>query len=203
MSQTTPETIVIRAEPIELSQLLKFAGIFGSGGEAKFAINSGEVTVNGAVELQARKKILGGQTVEIAGRTLLVKLGAAPAVKAKAAPKPAAKPVAKAAAQAKPAATGAPRAATKSFSKPAGEAAWAGEAKAVRTGQPGKPAAAGGYAKPAGGGVKPAARAKPVRDDDGYEDESPRGKPAASEASQRTFFYTELLKAQQAKRKKR
>ncbi len=199
MSQTTPETIVIRAEPIELSQLLKFAGLFGSGGEAKFAINSGEVTVNGVVELQARKKILGGQTVEIAGRTLLVKLGAPSAVKAK----PAAKPVAKAATKPKPAAAPVARAPAKSFAKPAGATAWAGETRGVRTGQPGKPASTGGYAKPAGGGAKPVARAKPVREDDGYEDAPSRSKPAVSAAGQRTFFYSELLKAQQAKRKKR
>jgi len=41
------------------------------------------------------------------------------------------------------------------------------------------------------------------RSDDGYEDEQPKEKPALSAAGQRTFFYTELLKAQQSKRKKR
>lgn len=172
MSQNTPETIVIHAEPIELSQLLKFAGIFGSGGEAKFAINSGEVTVNGAVELQARKKILGGQTVEIAGRTLLVKLGAASAVKAKV--KPVVKPTG-----VKPATNAAPRA------KVAAE----------------KPR---GFAKPPGGS-RPAKKAPAYREraDDGYEDEPLKEKAAPSATVQRTFFYTELLKAQQAKRKKR
>ena len=73
-SQSTPEAITIRAEPIELSQLLKFAGLFDSGGEAKHAINSGKVTVNGAVETAARKKIFAGTTVACAGRTLVVKL---------------------------------------------------------------------------------------------------------------------------------
>ena len=69
-----PEEITIRAEPIELSQLLKFAGLFDSGGEAKHAINNGGVTVNGAVETAARKKIFAGTVVKDAGRTLLVKL---------------------------------------------------------------------------------------------------------------------------------
>ena len=68
-----PEKIEIRAEPIELTQLLKFAGIFESGGEAKHAINNGEVTVNGVVETAARKKILGGFVIGCAGRTLVVK----------------------------------------------------------------------------------------------------------------------------------
>jgi len=79
MSQTpstsqSPEEITIRAEPIELSQLLKFAGVFDSGGEAKHAINNGQVTVNGAVETAARKKVFAGTTVRCAGRTLIVKL---------------------------------------------------------------------------------------------------------------------------------
>jgi ribosome-associated protein len=67
------EEITIREEPIELSRLLKFAGIFDSGGEAKFAINGGAVTVNGLVETAARKKIFVGSTVVCAGRTLVVR----------------------------------------------------------------------------------------------------------------------------------
>ncbi len=69
----TPEKIEIRADPIELTQLLKFAGLFDSGGEAKHAINNGEVTVNGAVETAARKKILHGAVITCSGRTLVVK----------------------------------------------------------------------------------------------------------------------------------
>ena len=68
-----PEQIEIRADPIELTQLLKFAGLFDSGGEAKYAINHGEVTVNGAVEKAARKKIVHGDRIGCAGRTLVVK----------------------------------------------------------------------------------------------------------------------------------
>ena len=68
------EEIKIRAEPIELSQLLKFSGVFDSGGEAKHAINNGEVKVNGVVETAARKKIAAGATVAAAGRTLVVRL---------------------------------------------------------------------------------------------------------------------------------
>jgi len=68
------EEIKIRAEPIELSQLLKFAGVFDSGGEAKHAINNGEVMVNGVVEKAARKKISAGATVASGKRTLVVRL---------------------------------------------------------------------------------------------------------------------------------
>ena len=74
-SQSNTEEIKIRAEPIELSQLLKFAGLFDSGGQAKHAINNGEVKVDGAVETAARKKIHGGAKVECAGRVLLVRVG--------------------------------------------------------------------------------------------------------------------------------
>jgi len=68
------EEIKIRAEPIELTQLLKFAGIYESGGEAKHAINDGQVTVNGVLEKAARKKISAGDTVVCSGRTLKVAL---------------------------------------------------------------------------------------------------------------------------------
>lgn len=71
---SAPEEITIRAEPIELSQLLKFAGLFDSGGEAKHAINNGLVKVNDAVETAARKKIFAGTRVQCGDRTLLVKL---------------------------------------------------------------------------------------------------------------------------------
>ncbi|MBC8011252.1 MAG: RNA-binding S4 domain-containing protein [Burkholderiales bacterium] len=67
------EKIEIRADPIELTQLLKFAGLFDSGGEAKHAIIKGQVTVNGVVETAARKKILDGAIIGCAGRTLVVK----------------------------------------------------------------------------------------------------------------------------------
>lgn len=68
------EVIKIRAEPIELAQLLKFAGVFDSGGEAKHAIQNGEVTVNGAVETAVRKKIVAGTTVACADRVLVVRV---------------------------------------------------------------------------------------------------------------------------------
>ena len=67
------EKIEIRADPIELTQLLKFAGLFDSGGEAKHAVNGGQVTVNGAVEKAARKMIMNGDVITCAGRTLVVK----------------------------------------------------------------------------------------------------------------------------------
>jgi ribosome-associated protein len=73
-AQPAPEDIQIRAEPIELSRLLKFAGLFESGGEAKHAIQNGEVTVNGAVETAVRKQIHAGAIVGCAGRRLRVRV---------------------------------------------------------------------------------------------------------------------------------
>ena len=66
--------ITIQAEPIELCQLLKFAGLASSGGEAKQVINDGLVTVNGAIETQKRKKIVSGDVVIYADHTLTVQV---------------------------------------------------------------------------------------------------------------------------------
>ena len=67
--------IVVREEPIELCQLLKFAGLAGSGGEAKMAIAEERVNVNGVVETRKRWKLLAGDVVEFGGERLVVRLG--------------------------------------------------------------------------------------------------------------------------------
>ena len=66
--------IAIRAEPIELCQLLKFAGLAESGGEAKQLISQGDVFVNGVVETQKRKKIKAGDRVTYGAQTIRVTL---------------------------------------------------------------------------------------------------------------------------------
>ncbi len=50
-------------EFIPLNTLLKFLNLVMSGGEANQAIEAGEVSVNGAVEHQKRKKIRAGDKV--------------------------------------------------------------------------------------------------------------------------------------------
>ncbi len=55
--------IFISTEFIRLDALLKFAAVTQSGGEAKFFIQEGEVTVNGEVCVQRGKKIRPGDTV--------------------------------------------------------------------------------------------------------------------------------------------
>lgn len=67
--------ITVRAVPIELCQFLKFGGLAESGGAAKQAVAEGSVTVNGAVETQKRKKLVAGDRVTFAGRTIVVHLG--------------------------------------------------------------------------------------------------------------------------------
>lgn len=58
------KNIEINAEPIALYQLLKFEALVSSGGEAKVAIDNGQVLVNGKVETRRRKKIMFDDTIE-------------------------------------------------------------------------------------------------------------------------------------------
>lgn len=74
-SDQTPRTITVRAEPIELCQLLKFAGLADTGGAAKAIINDGRVLLNGTVETQKRKKVMAGDRVTLGDETIVVQLG--------------------------------------------------------------------------------------------------------------------------------
>jgi ribosome-associated protein len=67
-------TVIVRSEPIELCQLLKFAGLSDSGGEAKQTISEGKVLLNGHVETQKRKKIRVGDRVTLGAVTLTITL---------------------------------------------------------------------------------------------------------------------------------
>ena len=53
---------------IDLQDYLKFAGLVGTGGEAKFLIQAGEVRLNGEVEIRRRKKIRRGDVVQLDGQ---------------------------------------------------------------------------------------------------------------------------------------
>jgi ribosome-associated protein len=50
---------------VELHQLLKLTGICDSGGAGKHLVASGDVRVDGIVELRKTCKIRGGQRVEV------------------------------------------------------------------------------------------------------------------------------------------
>lgn len=52
---------------VELNQLLKLVGICDSGGAGKMLVASGEVTVDGEVELRKTCKIRAGQTIGLQG----------------------------------------------------------------------------------------------------------------------------------------
>ena len=67
--------VKIRQEPTELCKILKFENLVGSGGEAKSAIAEGRVLVNGTVETRKRKKIVSGDVIEFAGRTIRIIAG--------------------------------------------------------------------------------------------------------------------------------
>lgn len=66
------EQIKIKDEYIKLGQVLKLAGMVGSGVEAKLAIQNGEVLVNGEVEMQRGKKIHPGDVIAFQGEEVQV-----------------------------------------------------------------------------------------------------------------------------------
>ena len=66
------ENIIITTEFIKLQDLLKFANMVGTGGEAKIIIQEGEVKVNGEVCTMRGKKIRPGDVVELDGQLLMV-----------------------------------------------------------------------------------------------------------------------------------
>ena len=58
---------IVKTEFIKLQDLLKFAGLVETGGEAKELIQGGEVRVGGEVCLQRGKKIRPGDDVLFGG----------------------------------------------------------------------------------------------------------------------------------------
>lgn len=66
------ETIKITTEFIKLQDLLKFASLVSTGGEAKIVIIEEEVTVNGEICTQRGKKIRPGDVVKYNGREISV-----------------------------------------------------------------------------------------------------------------------------------
>ena len=66
------KTVKIHTEYIKLDDLLKFAGVLGSGGQAKAVIADGLVKVDGEVCTMRGKKLRPGDVVAFAGRELTV-----------------------------------------------------------------------------------------------------------------------------------
>lgn len=67
------KTISITTEYIKLQDLLKFAGVSDTGGEAKVDIQEGRVKVNGEVCTMRGKKLRPGDTAELSGVRLRVR----------------------------------------------------------------------------------------------------------------------------------
>lgn len=65
--------IYIKDEFIKLGQALKFAGLVGSGVDAKFVIQDGKVKVNGETDTRRGKKLYDGDCFEFEGTMVTVK----------------------------------------------------------------------------------------------------------------------------------
>lgn len=66
------EVVRLRDEYIKLSQAMKAAGLVDSGVDAKYAIQDGEVKVNGQIEYQRGKKLRAGDVVSFHGETVRI-----------------------------------------------------------------------------------------------------------------------------------
>jgi ribosome-associated protein len=55
----------IRGEPVTLAQALKIANVAGTGGQAKYMIREGMVTVNGQSEIRPGRKLADSDTFQV------------------------------------------------------------------------------------------------------------------------------------------
>ncbi|MBC8060111.1 MAG: RNA-binding S4 domain-containing protein [Clostridiaceae bacterium] len=61
--------VVVNSEIIKLDSFLKWAGAVSLGSEAKILIQSGEVKLNGTVEIQRGKKLRKNDIIELNGES--------------------------------------------------------------------------------------------------------------------------------------
>ena len=66
------EKIKIKTEYIKLDSALKYAGLTYTGGEAKYAIQNGEIRVNGEVCTMRGKKLKRGDKIEAFGEEIII-----------------------------------------------------------------------------------------------------------------------------------
>ncbi len=62
-------------DTIDLQDWLKLEGWVQTGGEAKFVVQGGQVTLNGTLETRRRKKLREGDVVAFEGRQGVVRFG--------------------------------------------------------------------------------------------------------------------------------
>jgi ribosome-associated protein len=67
-----PRDVEIRGETIRLGQVLKLAGIAGSGGHARALVEEGRVTVNGEVERRRGRQLRPGDEVAVDAEVLRI-----------------------------------------------------------------------------------------------------------------------------------
>ena len=61
----------LRTPYIDLMQVLKATGLCATGGEAKWAVDEGRITVNGEPEARRRRKLYTGDEVVVDGQYLV------------------------------------------------------------------------------------------------------------------------------------
>jgi ribosome-associated protein len=66
--------VELTQDAVPLFKVLKFEGLVNSGSDAKLLIDEGQVSVNGQVETQRRKKIRDGDVIELGDEALQVTL---------------------------------------------------------------------------------------------------------------------------------
>ncbi len=66
------ETVKITDEYIKLGQAMKLAGLVGSGTDAKYLIQDGQVKVNGEVDLRRGRKLVSGDVVSFQGESFTI-----------------------------------------------------------------------------------------------------------------------------------
>lgn len=64
--------VAISEDTIRLGQLLKLAGLAGSGGETRMLLEEGAVRVNGEPEARRGRQLRDGDVVDAAGETVRV-----------------------------------------------------------------------------------------------------------------------------------
>lgn len=67
------EVITINEEFIRLQDLIKFAGVVPTGGQAKYIIQNGEIKVNGEVCTMRGKKMRNGDIAQFEEKIIEVK----------------------------------------------------------------------------------------------------------------------------------
>jgi ribosome-associated protein len=68
----TMRDVAIEGDMIRLGQFLKLADLVDTGGEGKILISSGDVLVNGEVDLRRGRQLRRGDVVTVLGRSARV-----------------------------------------------------------------------------------------------------------------------------------